>query len=311
MGIKRTIILLGTILLLSVLILLGIQKHAFEGINQRIRNLLGNVEACYSPDGINITERKAIGGNWGGSSGIVLDDGSVVLGGLDFSNRSGIKDEQTGHSIKDVGFLKSDDGWNFSRFKPTISNLNKAITACGDPTIVKLPEGGYRMYFTNGEKGCHSDAPLLSAYSKDGYSYSFEGELTGDPGINLKAVDFTILYEKNSDKYYIYTRTDNLDEADVLETVDGRHITKRFRIKIPFGFQFSILDEGDYYTAYGGHVPSDNIPGSNLRYPVKATSKDGLNWERTQKQPNGSWSGNRTYCNTYAVLKLPDGYYFY
>lgn len=311
MRIKKIIILFGAILFLSVLILLGIQSHAFESVNQRISNLLGNIEACYSPDGVNIIKRKTIGGNWGGSSGIVMDDGSVILGGLDFSDRNGIKDEQTGYSIKDVGFLKSDDGWNFSKFKPTISNLNRTIIACGDPTIIKLPESGYRMYFTDGEKGCHEDAPLLSAYSKDGYSYSFEGELTGDPGINLKAVDFTVLYEKHLHKYYIYTKTENLDKADVLETVDGRHITKRFRIEIPFGFQFSILDEGDYYTAYGGHLPSDNMPGSNLRYPVKATSKNGLSWERTQNQPNGSWSGNRIYCNTYAVLKLPDGYYFY
>jgi len=273
---------------------------------------MGNIEGCYSPDGLNIIERKTIGSNWGGSSGIVMDNGLIILGGLDFSDRSGIKDEQTNYSIKDVSFLKSDDGWHFSKFKPTIANLNKTIVACGDPTIVKLLEGGYRMYLTDGEKGCHGKAaPLLSAYSKDGLSYSFEGELTSDPGINREAVDFTVLYEKKSDKYYIYIRADNLDEADVLETTDGRHITKRFRIKIPFGFQFSVLDEGDHYVAYGQHLPSDSKPNSNLRYPVRATSRDGLNWERTPEQPSGSWDEDRTYCGTYAVIKKEDGYYFY
>jgi|GEM_PF-5784815 len=270
------------------------------------------IEVCYAPDGVNITEKKIVGGYWGGSSGVMMDDDSVVLGGLDFSDRKGIKDEQTGNSLKDVSFLKSSDGWNFSKFRPNINNLSETISACGDPTIIKLPEGGYRMYFTDGEKGCHSDAPLMSAYSKDGYSYSFEGKLTGNPGINLKAVDFTVLYEKNARKYYIYTRAENFDEVDILETTDGRHISKRYKIKIPFSLQFSILDQGDHYVAYGGHVPSDkNELDSDLRYPVKATSRDGLNWERTQDQPNGPWTGNKTYCNTYAVLKLSDGYYFY
>jgi len=309
---KNIIVVLGTIVFLLILALLGFQNNIFERIIQITGNTFGSIEGCYSPDGINIVKKKIVGSNWGGSSGILMDDKSIILGGLDFSDRSGIKDKQTGNSIKDVGFLKSHNGWNFSKFKPKINNLDKTILTCGDPTSVKLPDGGYRIYFTDGEMGCHGKAALLlSAYSKDGYSYSFEGEITGAPGINLKAVDFTILYEKHSNKYYIYTRADNLDEAEVLVSSDGRHFTERFKIKIPFGFQFSIIDEGDYYTAYGSHVPSDNKPNSNLRYPVRAISKDGLNWERTQNQPNGLWSGNRTYCNTFAVFKLPDGYYFY
>lgn len=314
MGIKiqRKIIVISVIVLLLISLLLVYRGNIFNQVNQRLNGLVGNIEGCYSPDGLNLTERKTIGVNWGGSSGIMMGDGSIILGGLDFSDRSGIKDEQTGYSIKDVGFLKSDDGWKFSRFKPTITNLNKTIIACGDPTIVKLPTGGYRMYFTDGEIGCHGRAaPLQSAYSQDGSAYSFEGELTGDPGINREAVDFTVLYEKKSGKYYIYTRADSLDEADVLETTDGRHITKRFRIKIPFGFQFSIIDEGNSYAAYGQHIPSDNKPNSNLRYPVRATSSDGINWERTPDQPNGSWTEDRRYCGTDAVLKLSKGYYFY
>jgi len=310
---KRTLtISVSVITLLSILLFLCLKNNIFEGIGQRVNNLSGSIEGCYSPNGVNITNKKVVGSNWGGSSGITMDDGSIVLGGLDFSDRDGIKDEETRNSIKDIGFLKSNNGWNFSKFKPKITNLDRTITTCGDPTLIKLPEDGYRMYFTDGEKGCHGKAaPLLSAYSKDGYIYSFEGEITGNQGVNLETVDFTVLYEKNSHKYYIYTRADNLDEAYVLESPDGRYFTKRFKISIPFSFQFSIIDEGEYYTAYGRHIPSDYKPNSNLRYPVRATSNDGLNWQRTQDQPNGTWTGDRTYCDTYAVLKLSDGYYFY
>jgi hypothetical protein len=269
------------------------------------------IEACYSVNGINFEKRDTVGRYWGGSSGILLKDGAIILAGLDFSDRNGIKDKQTGYSIKDIGFLQSHDGWNFSKFKPEINNLNRDIIACGDPTLIKLPENGYRMYFTDGQNGCHNTALLLSAYSQDGYVYIFEGEIDGAPGVSLEAVDFTVLYEKNSKRYYLYTRTENFDEADVLESADGRYFTKRFKIQIPFGFQFSIVDEGDYYSAYGGHIPADNKPGSNLRYPVKAISRDGINWERTPDQPMGPWQGNQTYCNTYAVIKKEGGYYFY
>jgi len=279
-----------------------------------LRYLPGNfkvIGACYSSNGINFEKQGAVGCLWGGSSGILLKDGTIILAGLDFSDRKGIEDKQTSHGIKGVGFLQGRDGWNFSKFKPEINNLDQDIVACGDPTLVELPEGGYRMYFTDGKDGCHGTAPLLSAYSQDGHTYFFEGKITGAQGINLEAVDFTVLYEKNSKRYYIYTRTENFDEADVLESADGRYFTKRFRIQTPFSFQFAIIDEGDYYSAYGGHVPADNKPGSNLRYPAKAISADGINWERTQDQPTGPWLRNRTYCNTYAVIKKEDGYYFY
>lgn len=296
------------IMVLSVFILLFL---VFLFVRSRI-NLFKPIEACYSPDGINITEKNIVGNNWGGTSGIKLDYGKILLGGLDFSDRSGIEDKQNGNRIKDVGLLISNDGWKFSKFKPEITNLDKTITTCGDPTLVELPDGDYRMYFTDGETGCHGkSAPLLSAYSKNGTNYSYEGKVTGAKGISLEAVDFTVLYEKYSNKYFVYTRSENPDEADVLESNDGRYFDKRIKIKLPFGFQFSIIDEGDFYTAYGSHIPQDNKPNSNLRYPVRATSKDGLNWERTREQPSGPWIKDRTYCGTAAVVKLPNGYYFY
>ncbi len=107
-----------------------------------------SIEACHSSDGLHFEKRDTVGNFWGGSSGFLLSDGVIVLGGLDFSDRSGITDKQTGYSIKDIGFLQSRDGWNFSKFKPEINDLDRNITACGDPVLVGLPEGGYRMYFS-------------------------------------------------------------------------------------------------------------------------------------------------------------------
>ncbi|MBU4347910.1 hypothetical protein KJ671_00130 [Patescibacteria group bacterium] len=296
---KSEIIIAGIVILSSFFIFLYIKNNSRA------------VGACYSSDGINIEKAKKIAGLFGGSSGIILKDGTILLGGLDFLNREGIEDKETGFKLRGVGFLISKDGWNFSRFKLGITNLNRDIIAYGDPTIIQLPNGDYRMYFTEKTTEQYMPDILMSAYSKDGYNYRFEGKITGESNMNLTAVDFTAFYEKNTKKYYIYTRSDNFDEAEVLESEDGRHFAKRFKIKIPFGFQFSIINEKDYYVAYGRHIPSDNKPDSNLRYPVKAISKDGLHWERTKEQPIGPWQRNRTYCDTYAVFKLFDGYYFY
>lgn len=285
----------------------------FRDISGKIRqtkDLFGAVEACYSSDGINITKKKAVANLFGMTGGIRLKDGTILITGIDFADRNGITDTETGNSIKDVGFYQSQNGWDFTKFKPKITNLSRTLMAWGDPVIIDLPEGGYRMYFT--ERIDKNTPPnLVSAYSQDGYNYTFEDKVTGAPGINLDAVDFTAFYEKNAKKYYIYTRAENPNEAYVLESNDGRYFNKRYKISIPFSFQFSVIDEDNQYIAYGGHISFDNKPGSNLRYPVRAISADGLNWKRSAEQPNGPWMGDRLYCGVSAVFKLPDGYYFY
>ena len=81
---------------------------------------------------------------------------------------------------------------------------------------------------------------------------SFWGKIIGT--VSLTAVDFSIR---------------------VLESEDGRNFNKSFTMKFPFYLQFSIIDEGDYYRAYGSH-PAPAPFGKDIRYPVLATSKDGV-----------------------------------
>ncbi len=162
------------------------------------------------------------------------------------------------------------------------------------------------MYLTDRTQ----EAILVSAYSKNGYDYVFEGPVTNEPGVNIDAVDFTPFYEKKSQQYFIYTRGADDHHIDVLISQDGRHFEQRKTVQPPFTMQISIIDEGDFYVAYGGHLFTQE-PNANLRYPVKAISTDGLNWTLAEKQPSGPWQGNRTYCRTYAVIKKNDGYYFY
>lgn len=265
------------------------------------------IGACYTPDGTNFSKKKLVASLFGLTDGIRLKDGKILLTGIDFRDRTGMADKQSGYKITSLGFLISTDGWKFKSIKLAISGLKNDIIAYGDPIIVKLPDGNYRMYFTDSDNEAH----LMSAYSKDGYNYQFEGKVTGKAGVPLDAVDFTVLYEKKAQKYLIYTRSEDPEILQVLESSDGRYFTKRFTIRTPFSLQFSIVDEGEYYVAYGRPLFKSDVIDADYRYPVKAISKDGLNWQLAKEQPVGPWKGNRTYCSPTAVIKMDDGYYFY
>jgi len=238
---------------------------------------------------------------------LLMPDGAILLTGLDFNNRQGLLiDKDTGKSISDTGFLKSYDGWEFKKAKLTMQGMPTDFWSWGDPVIVEIPGGHYRMYLTDRNK----DAVLVSAYSENGYDYVFEGEVDHAAGVPVDAVDFTVLYEKRAGRYLIYTRSETPKSVDILESKDGRYFTRRFTVEIPFNLQFSIIDEGNYYVAYGGQWYEEK-PNADYRYPVKTISTDGINWQLADEQPTGPWQGNETYCGTYAVIKKEDGYYFY
>ncbi len=275
----------------------------YQSISTRI-SLFEPTIAYYTPDGINFTKRKTVARLFGLQDGLRLKDGKIMLTGIDFARRGGLVDKETGFRLTDVGFLVSQDGWKFEVPKMSIKGLKENILAFGDPIIINLPDGNYRMYFT--DRNDH--AFLASAYSENGYDYVYERKITGT--VSLTAVDFNVLYEKRAKKYYIYTRGEKNQLIRILESEDGRNFTKSFTMKFPFYLQFSIIDEGDYYRAYGSHPVSAPF-GKDIRYPVLATSKDGLNWEETEKQPVGPWKENKFQASPVAVIKMPDGGYIF
>jgi len=277
------------------------------GIFSKVADNLRIIEACYTPDGINFSKKKLVASLFGLTDGIRLKDGKILLTGLDFKDREGMVDKQSGYKITGFGFLISTDGWKFKPIKLAINGLESDIASYGDPVVVNLPDGNYRMYFTDSGNKAH----LMSAYSKDGYNYQFEGKVTGEAGVLLDAVDFTVLYEKKAQKYFIYTRSEDPEILQVLKSSDGRYFTKRFTIEAPFGLQFSIIDEGDHYVAYGLPLFKSDVVDVDYRYPVKAVSEDGLDWQLAKDQPVGPWKRDRIYCSPTAVIKMDDGYYFY
>lgn len=128
-------------------------------------------------------------------------------------------------------------------------------------------------------------------------------------------VDPTIIYEKRAQKYYIYTRGKNDQEIKMYESSDGRHFQSRPPIDPPFYLKFTIIDQGEYYQAYGlpaTMVKREKSPGQDFHYPLLATSTDALNWQKASEQPTGQWKGDKIEVNASAGVKLTNsGYIFY
>ena len=97
------------------------------------------------------------------------------------------------------------------------------------------------------------------------------------------------------------------------ESTDGRNFNPRQSIDPPFYLKFTIIDEGEYYRAYG--LSSEMVRGEKLnqdfRYPVLATSIDALNWQKADKQLTGPWTGNKIQVGAGAGIKLATGEYFF
>ena len=96
-------------------------------------------------------------------------------------------EEETIQYFDHVGFSTLENGrWS----PPQIININfdqrRSHTYPFDPTVVALPEGGYRLYFTQNESrraGPSNKMTLGSAFSEDGVNFTIE------PGQRLKLDD--------------------------------------------------------------------------------------------------------------------------
>ena len=82
---------------------------------------------------------------------------------MDFHQRQGLLiDQNSQKPISDTGFLISEDVWHFERQQLTMSGMDPEFWCWGDPVILQLPNGHFRMYLTDRTQ----EAILVSAYSE-------------------------------------------------------------------------------------------------------------------------------------------------
>ncbi len=265
----------------------------------------------YSPDGTSFEYKKKVFSFFNVSCGIRLKDGIIALYGEDFAQSPGrvIKDSSTGHKISDLGMIISEDGEHFKKGEIFIKELTKNIQGA-DSAIVQLPDGNYRLYFVE-----NTDKEMFSATSDNGYDFTFEGKVD-----DIHMADPEIMYEQKSKKFYLFGRVDGtVGKLKVFESKDGKHFSAPQEIISPFNVQFSIIDMDGKYLAYGtpfyqtgiGGIP--NTTNFDFRYPIVATSDNGLNWIWSGKAITGPWKGDTTLIGSSAVIKEVDteGLFFY
>ena len=109
------------------------------------------VYTASTEDGFYFTEKQKVWRMFDATTGLVWEDGTIAIYGVDFirtKNRE-ITDNKTGQSINGLALIVSKDGKKFERKPITMVNLDRSMHGA-DPTIIRRPEGGYRIYFVEG-----------------------------------------------------------------------------------------------------------------------------------------------------------------
>lgn len=171
--------------------------------------------------------------------------------------------------------FSDNDGQDWSRPAPiSVENLPAPLMRPFDPTIVSLPGGGYRLYFTSNERGSQSKPAIYSAVSDDAIHFVFEGvRFAPDAGtVDATVVSFQGMWHLFSHNMMANTGT-------------GFHATS------PDGLMFTQLPDVD---AGPGHQWIGNalVVGGILRYFGSgregvwiADSTDGSLWTITGAGP--------------------------
>ena len=164
-----------------------------------------------------------------------------------------------------IAFVDFENGWSDPRII-SIPFKDKPHKYPVDPTVVKLEDGSFRLYFTTVKKG---RAHISSAKSKDGINFSLEkGKRFGDKKLNLKdsAVVFynglwhiiTPSHKQNGQGYYGVS-TDGI--------VFERKEDVKINVKGDWLGNFSIVDGRVFFYGTG----------------FIASSKDFNNWQLESK----------------------------
>lgn len=171
-----------------------------------------------------------------------LDDGRIRLY---YGTREGIKS-----SISDDGLTFTEEPG--TRIQP--GSLDSLEPTANDPTVVRLPDGGYRMYYKGavGQGGPgQSIHRIFSAYSSDGLEFVKEGmciDSTQTPDDGWASVpDALVLPDGRVRLYYVSDGNDVGHGIVAAVSEDGLNFTREGPVMTSFvDPSVMILDNGDY-----------------------------------------------------------------
>ncbi len=99
--------------------------------------------------------------------------------------------------------VSDDNGSTWSYYYAAMNGFGANHPPIGDPDIVQLPDGSFRMYITNGSSDQTID--IISNVSADGFNFEWEGIALDNEGQNRK----DSLTQRIGDDYFMYVLQSN------------------------------------------------------------------------------------------------------
>jgi len=150
-----------------------------------------------------------------------------------------------------------------------ISGMPETLMRPFDPTVVQLPDGRYRLYFSSNERGPQARPAIHSAISSDAVNYQFE------PGARFAptggTVDCSVVFFQGAWHLFSHTQQANTGGGYHATSSDGLAFTQQANVNVGAGRQWignAVVVRGvlRYY-------------GSGRDGLWWALSADGANWE--------------------------------
>lgn len=203
--------------------------------------------------------------------------------------------------------VSQDNGVSWAFKKVTINDAQEIGSTPGDPDILLLEDGSFRLYFTAQLKG--SDGPGIQyAESSDGLNFSYKGQALKDPDtMTIDSSVYLINGEWHMNTFSDFESTviqaKSEDEGQTFDIVKMEDVTYNgvpYFLSNPF-----TLSDGSV------RMWSFQLHPSEFRSFV---TTDGLNWEDEGNVYLSYEEGKNPlegfYIKDPAVVQLPDGSYF-
>lgn len=249
----------------------------------------GSIQTATSTDGLNFTATGDVLSEQAGVPNLLqLADGTLVLLYQYFSFVNEAEFDVIAYSTSsDNGSTWSDRAiLQFSGLPTPIDADKKPM----DPTLVQLPDGRLRLYFTFHAQGNIKPALYSATTADDQLSSTFVVESTPALMSNTaNLLDPAVIYYKDQWHHYTWSMESDYNYHSISD--DGEQFTMQDDIELPMDFlgQVIVTDDGlRFYGTGKGEI-------------VSASSSDGYTWTMDD--------GSRERGADPGVLQLSDGSY--
>jgi hypothetical protein len=230
---------------------------------------------------------------------IVWPNGRIVVYFTGFHLESGTKDG--------IGAAVSDDqGVTWKYYKVAMNGFSQFHASIGDPDIVRLDDGTYRMYVTNGSSD-GTEIQIISTTSTDGFNFAYEGV-----ALDTNSTDYKdSLTQKIGSNYVMFALKSSATQMKrALSTDGGKTFTSQSDSAFTQSSESYVLS--NWYDDGSGTFRVFGFSSPTTGQIRSFTTTDGVTFtpdSRVYLARDSANSMEKTFVKDAAVGKLSDGSY--